>query len=116
MAVSPSLWLLPSNLIILKYSIVAYNNNLKIATNDMNFGLNSNLDYDNNIINNKRIHNTEALQLENLDKNKITKKKVENVEAVNTKNVKTVDNHNKDIVLLFGLTTLSSYAFFKYII
>ena len=44
--ISPSLWLLTSNLIILKNSIQGYNSKLKTATENMVFGVNNGLNYD----------------------------------------------------------------------
>ena len=45
-AISPTLWLIPSSMIILKNPIQGYNNKLKVSTPDMFFGINSNLNYD----------------------------------------------------------------------
>ena len=45
MAISSSLWLLPSNMII-KNPIQEYNNKLKTATENMVFGVNNGLNYD----------------------------------------------------------------------
>ena len=44
-AISPTLWLIPSSMIILKNPIEGYNNKLKVSTQDMFFGINSNLNY-----------------------------------------------------------------------
>ena len=44
-AISPSLWLLPSNMIIQKTTIPGYNNMLHVATKNMKFGLNKNINY-----------------------------------------------------------------------
>ena len=44
-AISPSVWLIPSSLIILKNSIEGYNNKLKISDENMKFGINENLNY-----------------------------------------------------------------------
>ena len=40
LAISPSLWLLSDNLILLKKPIVGYNNRLKIASKNMKFEFN----------------------------------------------------------------------------
>ena len=45
MAISPTLWLIPSNLIILEKPIVGYNNKLKVSDESMNFGVNKNINY-----------------------------------------------------------------------
>ena len=45
LAISPSLWLIPSNLIILKNPINGYNNKLRVTTTNMKFGINENLNY-----------------------------------------------------------------------
>ena len=44
-AISPSLWLLPSNVIIQKNIIPGYNNMLKVASKNMKFGLNKNINH-----------------------------------------------------------------------
>ena len=43
LAIAPGVWLMPSNMIINTESVVGYNNNLMKATNDMKFGINSNV-------------------------------------------------------------------------
>ena len=43
LAVAPGVWLIPSNLIINTESVVGYNNSLKIATEDMTFGVNNSI-------------------------------------------------------------------------
>ena len=44
-AISPTLWLIPSSLIILKNPVEGYNNKLKVSTPDMVFGINKGLNY-----------------------------------------------------------------------
>ena len=44
-AISPTLWLIPSSLIILKNPIDGYNNKLKVSNKNMVFGINKNLNY-----------------------------------------------------------------------
>ena len=43
LAISPSLWLMSNNLIIIKNPIKGFNNKLQVATINMNFGVNENL-------------------------------------------------------------------------
>ena len=45
-AISPTLWLIPSSMIILKNPIKGYNNKLKVSTPDMFFGVNNKLNYE----------------------------------------------------------------------
>ena len=45
MAVSPGLILIPSNMLILREKIAGYNNTLTLATKDMRFGSNTNVNY-----------------------------------------------------------------------
>ena len=45
MAISPTLWLISSNLIILEKPLVGYNNKLKVSDESMKFGLNKNVNY-----------------------------------------------------------------------
>ena len=44
-AISPSVWLIPLSLIILKHPIEGYNNKLKTSNENMKFGINENLNY-----------------------------------------------------------------------
>ena len=44
-AISPTLWLIPSSLIILKNPIEGYNNKLRVSTENMFFEINNNLNY-----------------------------------------------------------------------
>ena len=44
-AISPSLWLIPSSLVILKNPIEGYNNKLKVSNENMVFGINNTLNY-----------------------------------------------------------------------
>jgi hypothetical protein len=45
MAISPGLILIPSNMIILKEKVAGYNNTLTLATRDMKFGSNTDVNY-----------------------------------------------------------------------
>ena len=45
-AISPTLWLIPSSMIILKNPIQGYNKKLKVSTPDMFFGVNDKLNYE----------------------------------------------------------------------
>ena len=45
MAITPGIILIPSNMIILKEKVAGYNNVLTLATKDMKFGVNENVDY-----------------------------------------------------------------------
>ena len=66
-AISPSLWLIPSSLIILKNPIEGYNNKLKVFDENMVFGINENLNYYGKITSPMRKqHNTELKKLEKL--------------------------------------------------
>lgn len=61
-AISPSLWLIPSNMIIPKIIIPGYNNMLKIADKSMKFGLNKNANYYVSVGNSqKKIHQDQVL-------------------------------------------------------
>ena len=44
-AISPSLWLIPSSMIILKNPIEGYNNKLKVSSEGMKFGINKKLNF-----------------------------------------------------------------------
>ena len=45
MAITPGIILIPSNMIILKEKVAGYNNVLTLATKDMKFGINENVNY-----------------------------------------------------------------------
>ena len=45
MAITPGIILIPSNMIILKEKVARYNNVLTLATKDMKFGVNKNVNY-----------------------------------------------------------------------
>ena len=45
MVISPSLWLIPSSLIILKNPIVGFNGQLRVASSVMEFGRNVSINY-----------------------------------------------------------------------
>ena len=61
LAVSPSLWLLPSNLIILETPISGYNK-LRIATTNVKFGSNTTVNYFGSIHNQAPSHYLEKLK------------------------------------------------------
>ena len=67
-AISPTLLLIPSSLIIFKKPIDGYNNKLKVSSENMVFGINKNLNYY-GVSNTKDVkqHNIELKKLENLD-------------------------------------------------
>ena len=44
-AISPTLWLIPSSMVILKNPIEGYNNKLKVSNENMVFGINEKLNY-----------------------------------------------------------------------
>ena len=69
-AISPTLWLILSSLIILKDPIDGYNNKLKVSTENMVFGINENFNYYGSKTRKKspaeKQHNTELKKLEKL--------------------------------------------------
>ena len=68
-----------NSLILLKNPIPGYNNNLKIATQDMVFGLNSNLNYSGIINEQKKVHQELAYHhLQPFGKKKKTKQNSRN--------------------------------------
>ena len=58
MAISPTLWLTPNNLIVLEKKIIGYNNKLKVSDETMKVGLNKNVNYYGTTHNQKRCTNT----------------------------------------------------------
>ena len=70
LAISPSLWLLPSNFVILEKPIDGYNNKLRAADDSMKFGLNKTVNYFGSTHNQpKKVHQeTPSHHLETLEK------------------------------------------------
>ena len=61
MAISLTLWLIPSNLIILEKTIVGYYNKLKVSDESMNFRLYKNVNYFGAMNNQpKKVHQDQA--------------------------------------------------------
>lgn len=93
LAISPGLLLLPSEMIILKEKIPGYNNTIKIANNDMSFGVNKNINF-----------------------NPI-KDNFNEIKTVSTDTLKAKpDNHNSNLAIILVLSTASSYIFSKYLL
>ena len=80
LAISPSLWLIPSNLIILKNPIKGYNNKLHIATINMNIGVNADINKMNtqstlNTSSRKAVSKPQIKPKDNIHKESFTTKK-----------------------------------------
>ena len=116
MANSPTLWLIPSNLIILEKPIVRYNNELKVSDEFMNFGLNKNV----NCVGvkkeqPKKVHQEETPihNLETLD-NKTQQVKIKTPGKISTK--KETDNINTELMAVLSITGITAFLITKYII
>ena len=68
LALSPSLWLVPSMMIILKDPIAGYNNKFKTATRSMVFGVNGDLNYHKPSVVPKMAQQPGGSHLDNLEK------------------------------------------------
>ena len=115
MAISPTLWLIPNNLIILEKPIVGYNNKLKVSDESMNFGLNKNVNYFGTTNKPKKLHQDKAPThyLDTLDK-KIQNNKVKQVSDSKKEPTKN-DNHNTELSTILTISGIT-YLITKYII
>ena len=108
MAISPSLWLIRSNLIILKNPVKGCNNKLQVATTNMKFGVNEKINYfeqhqELNILKDKSSPTKEHQEL-NILKDKSSPTKKHNSKA------------DSDLTIILLLSTLSGYIFSKYVL
>ena len=102
MAISPTLWLIPNNLIILDKPIVGYNNKLKVSNNY--YGVANNQP--------KKVHQkTPTHHLETLNDNTPHEKK-EKTEIIKQKS----DNHNNELMAVLTVTGIKTYLLTKYMI
>ena len=95
-AISPSLWLIPSNLIILKSPIVDFNNKLRVANSVTKFGRNISINYFGSAHNQpKKVHQEAAHHLETIEQTepKIHKEVSNQLETLDNK--KQIE-HKKD--------------------
>ena len=93
MAISPGLILVPSNMIILKERVAGYNNVLTLATSDMKFGVNKDI----NKVNEKT---TET------EKTPVSETTVPKTDVSGTTSVKDLPKTNERIYLLGSAVTL----------
>ena len=122
-AISPTLWLIPSSLIILKDPIEGYNNKLKVSDENMVFGINENLNYygvKQQPV--KKQHNIELKKLETLgDQSKVYKKDDQPQKPV--KNLRTASGIKKlttttpttDNLIVLSLSIIGGILLSKYI-
>ena len=123
MAISPTLWLIPNNLIILEKPIVGYNNKLKVSDESMNFGLNKNVNYFGTIINQpKKVHQDQAPthHLETLDDIPKQEKEVipqkEKKETNNGKIKEKTDDHNTELITIMTISGIATYLIINYML
>ena len=108
LAISPSLWLMSSNLIIIKNPIKGYNNKLRVATINMNFGVNENLNKINTQI---ELNAPSKSKPQNVIK-QTTQIKTELVPkntTVSRADSLAANEHNSDLVVILVLSSLSGY-------
>ena len=114
--VSTSLWLFPSSLIILKNSIIRYNNRLKVASEGMKFGIYQSVNYVSVKKDTPKIINPIIPPIRHLDtlgdvppkKNYLLRKKPK-IPPKSEK--KEVDSRNNDIEAIYAVAGVSSYLF-----
>ena len=114
-AISPSLWLLPSNMIIQKTTIPGYNNMFRVATKNMKFGLNKNINYYATIRKNtpKKIHQDSTItsHLDNLDDS--TKTQI--IPLVENK-VLSASSHNSNLQVVLVGSVIGGILLSKYLL
>ena len=106
-AVSPSLWLLSNNLIILKNPFPGYNNRLEIANISVSFGYN----HINREPTAKLLKNSGIKPTANLLKNLLSEPTVKP-----TAKLLKDSEHNTDLAIIFGGSLLSAYLFRIYVL
>ena len=113
LAVAPDVLLMPSNLIINTESVIGYNNNLKIATKDMKFGVNNSLNIETKNVGithslgtSKVLLNTNAQPRNPKSNNNDESSKTDEVS-----NIETSSHQNTLIVLIFTGGLLSWFLF-----
>ena len=114
LAVAPGVWLMPSNLIINTESVIGYNNNLKMATKDMKFGVNNSINVEtksvgipNSLGTTKVILNTKPKPIAS----KVSEKQETDNGEDEVKNIETSFHQNNLIVLGIGGALLSWFLF-----
>ena len=117
MAISPSLWLIPNNLIILDKPIVGYNNKLKASNESMNFGLNKNVIYYGvKKEKPKKVHQeTPTHHLETPNDNTPHEKKEKEKEKTEIIKQRS-DNHKNELMAVLTVTGITTYLLTKYMI
>ena len=109
-AISPTLWLIPSSLIILKNPIQGYNNKLKVSTKDMVFGINDELNYQGEEKSSvKKQHQSGLKKIETFEKPSAANIK-KDWEKINPSKI---SNEN---VIIFPLTIIVGILISKYIL
>ena len=93
MAITPGIILIPSKMFILDKPIPGYNNVLMMATKDMSFGVNKNLNYNPNLV----IKKEPKLHMTSWVNSNAKESKDE------TTTVVVPDSHEKKLVDLFGV-------------
>ena len=88
-AISPTLWLIPS-LIILKNPVEGYNNKLKVSTQDMKFGINKGLNFE--------------------------KSPVKKLEKKQKKTPSSSSSYEKENIIILSLSLVAGILFSKYIL
>ena len=113
LAVAPGVLLIPSNLIINSESVIGYNNNLKIATEDMKFGVNNSINVGTkNVGITHSLGTSKVLLNTNLQpRNPKLKNSDETNNSDKVSNIETSSHQNTLIVLIFAGGLLSWFLF-----
>ena len=112
LAVAPGVWLIPSNLIINTESVVGYNNNLKIATEDMKFGENNSINVETKTVGIPNSLGTSKVLL-NTNPQPMKPKLSENNKSDNEEEISNIEtsSHQNNLIVLMLAGGLLSWFF-----
>ena len=118
LAISPKLWLLPSKMIIQKNIIPGYNNMLCMATKDMKFGLNKNINYfHNNRDLQKKIHqNALTSHLDSLSNSIQQQNQKEEKKIITYKDKKSPQHTETSPITAFSISTIIGILVAKFLL
>ena len=116
-AISPTLWLIPSSLIILKEPIDGYNNKLKVSDENMVFGINENLNYYGKTPSSpvKKQYNLSVKKLEKLGDKQQSKDDEKSVKSNETKNLTKTSMSTENFIIL-SLSMIGGILISKYLL
>ena len=109
MAITPGIILIPSNMIILKEKVAGYNNVLTLATKDMKFGVNENVNYVKPV-------QQEITKVQQQQQQEVTKVNVQQEKKVPVQTAETVFPKIDKTTYLLGSMATVGFLVAKYVI